>query len=284
MGGVLGISCLQAAPVSFYGQSGNHSALNGALDGVDVADQLGLSPYDGFIGQLALIPADPTLLSYVTAGTAGMITADGGGAFSDLRGLAGFCIDSETTFLTSSGTGFSQLHGYEAHNFSSADSRYLSDGVNFYLAGGLKKAAYLLETFYGDAHGGGDEEAAALQAAIWDVLYDSSHGVGLNDGNYYLRTNAGNRSARNTANAVANQANDWLDAAAAANWGGTGYDPANRVIFWLDPEDTQLNQSIITLNPGNWQTVAVPEPGAPAMLAGGLGFLLLLRRRGWSPG
>lgn len=279
LGGILGISCLQAAPSSFFAQSGNHSSLNGALDGTTVADQLGLSPYDGFVGELALIPVDSSALASVPSGTAGMITADNGGTFSNRRGLAGFCIDSETGFLTSSSSSSSQHRSYEALSFSSANARYLSEGTHYYLADGLKRAAYLLENFYNSAHNGSDVEAAALQSAIWEVLYDSNPNVSLNQGNYFIRTDVGNNSAKNTAKDVAAQANSWLTAAKNANWGGSTYDPANRVLFWLDPNNSQLNQSIITLNPANWTPTPVPEAEGVALFAGSFGLLLLVRRR-----
>lgn len=281
--GILGASCLDATPVSFWSQSGSNSSVNEALDGMTVADQLGLNPYNGYIGEMVLMPTDLNTLAALAADTAGIVTADNGGTFSGKRGLAAFCIDSETSFKTSAS--LAQTYSYEAFTFSAANSRYLDENVPYYNSNGLKRAAYLLENNYSAAHAGGNTQAAALQAAIWEVLYDADPSVTLGSGEYYIRTNTGNSSAKARAVEVRDQANAWLEAASAAQWGGDSYDPAKRVMFWLDPTAVNLDQSVITLNPGS-SFQAIPEPRSEILIAGALGMTLLFRRRlrGQSPG
>lgn len=274
--GILGASCLDATPVSFWSQSGSDSSVNGALDGMTVADRLGLNSYNGYIGEMVLMPTDPNTLAALAANTAGIVTADNGGTFSGKRGLVAFCIDSETGFNASAS--LAQTYSYEAYAFAAANSRYLNENVLYYNPDGLKRAAYLLENNYSAAHAGGNTEAAALQAAIWEVLYDADPSVTLGSGDYYIRTDAGNNKAKAQAVQVRDQANAWLAAASAAQWGGASYDPANRVTFWLNPTAVNLNQSVITLNPGG-SSQAVPEPRSEVLIAGALGMMLLFRRR-----
>ena len=274
---LVGASCLHAAPINYWSQAGNHSTVNGALDGATVADQLGLNSYNGFIGELVVMPTDASRLSGVASGTSGMVTADSDGIFSGKRGLAGYCIDSATSFNVSTSLG--ETYTYESYSYVAANARYLSENVAYYNDGGLKRAAYLMETFYATAHTGGDLEAAALQAAIWEVLYDGTPSVTLNSGDYFIRTNTGNNAARNLAAQVRNQANTWLGSAAAAGWGGASYDPGNNVLFWLNPTALNINQSIITLNPTGSAITAVPEPRSWVVIAAGVGMLGLVRRR-----
>jgi hypothetical protein len=160
-----------------------------------------------------------------------------------------------------------------------ANARYLSESVTYYNDGGLKRAAYLMETFFATAHAGGGTEAAALHAVIWEVLDDETPNVSLNHGDHFIRTDPGNNPAKKLAAQVPDRANIWLGNAAAAHWGGAADDPGNHMLFWLNPTALSLNQGVITLNPEASTFSAVPEPDSSAMIAGGLAMVVLLRRR-----
>lgn len=281
LGLFLGVPALHAQ-VQFWTASGNSSDVNGALDGRTVADRLGANSYNGYVGEMILMPSDPNYLGGLAPDAPGIVEADSDGAYAGVRGMVGFCIDSETAFQVSSGA--LDLKTYVPHDFAAANSRYngvnngSGNGVPFYRDGGLLRAAYLIDKFYEAAHAAGDTEAAALQAAIWEVLYDANPSVSTGDGNYYVRNNTGSFATNTVSNSIIAITNTWFTAANADNWGGSGYDPTGRVIFWLDPTDTDNNQSIITLNPFQG-VVPIPEPGTPMVLALGAALLLFRRQR-----
>jgi hypothetical protein len=228
---------------------------------------------------MILMPTDPNLLGGLAPNAPGLVVADAGGTYSGVRGIVGFCIDSETSFQTSSSN--ADVKTYVAHSYTAANSRYngvnngSGNGVPFYRDGGLLRAAYLMDKFYESAHAAGETEAAALQAAIWEVLYDANPDVETGNGNYYVRNNTSNSGTNAVSNSIIAITDTWFATANADNWGGSGYDPTGRVLFWLDPTDTDFNQSIITLNP--WQSV--PEPSVSLTLCIGFGLGLLSRRR-----
>lgn len=229
-----------------------------------------------------LTPTDPNFLGGLAPDAPGLIEGDADGAYSGVRGIVGFCIDSETGFRNSSSR--TDFNSYVPLDYTEANSRYnginngSGNGVAFYRDGGLLRAAYLMDKFFESAHAGGDTRAAALQTAIWEVLYDGNASVDTGDGNYYVRNNTGDSGTDNISNNIIGITDGWFAQAEADNWGGPGYDPTDRVIFWLDPTDTDNNQSIITLNPFEGP-VPVPESGSAFLLAVGAMALVLKRDR-----
>lgn len=264
-----------SAQVDFWSISGQSVEVTAVVDGYDVADRLGSNDYNGYVGELVIAPTDPSLLGGLPASTLGIIETSSGGAYDSVRGLVGFCIDSETGFQTSSGLLDSK--SYMALNYEEANSRYIEDGVSQYRPGSLLRAAYLIDRFYEEVHAGGDLEAAALQTAIWEVMYDATPNVGTGIGNYYVRNNTRNGTLNARSNEIIAQTTLWFNEAEADNWGGAGYDPSNRVIFWVDPNNANNNQSIITLNPGNSITT-VPEMDTVVLSVIGIPLLLIRRR------
>lgn len=260
----------------FNSISGVNSATDDAIDGWAVSDEFLGSPFQGYAGELSLIFANPEDVPGGIGTPRGTFRGDLGGAYSDQLGLVVFCIDPNIQFPNSANP--SQSFTYAAHGLEAAEGRYLSEGVAGYRAGGLLRAAYMIETFYDQAHAGGDLEAAALQAAIWEVLTDGTPDLSLGQGNYFLRDNTGSSGSNLRSQQMISLTNSWFANAVAANWGGAGYDPGNRVAFWLDPSNIQANQSVISLNPDPASMALVPEPGSGLLVMVG-GLMLSSRRR-----
>ena len=269
-------SPLCAQNLEFNRVSGVNPDTDGAIDGWSVADQFNGQAYSGYVGELSLIFANSGDYPANFGEARGAFTADAGGSYSGIPGLVVFCIDSTSPFDTSSFPGDSSF--YQPMNLQGANQRFLAEGVEGYLNGGLLRAAYLLETFYDIAHNGSDAEAAALQAAIWEVLTDITPDLSPNSGNYFLRTESEQASpllAQRTAQMLA-ITDAWFAAAEADDWGGPSYDPGDRVAFWLDPNDVNEQQSVISLNPASSGITLVPEPSVMYLVF--LGFLAALRR------
>ena len=266
---------LASAQEEFWSISGQSAEVTNAVDGYVVADHLGSNNYNGYVGQLVIAPSNPSLLGGLPASTPGIIETSSGGTYQSVRGLVGFCIDSETAFQTSSG--LADTKSYVGLDFAGANSRYIEDGVSQYRPGSLMRAAYLIDRYYEQVHAGGDLEAAALQTAIWEVLYDAAPNVATGAGNYYVRNNTGNATTDGRSNAIIALTSTWFAEAATDNWGGAGYDPSDRVIFWVDPNNANNNQSIITLNPGTAITT-IPELDTTVLMLLGVPLLLLRRR------
>lgn len=265
---------LEAVVLEFHSFTGLSASVDGSLDGTTVADQYGGNQYTSYVGSLGLVFADQSLVDEILGTPTGTIRGDAGGAQTGALGLMGFCIDSETSFGVTGGGNESFF--YEPMSWELAEARYLSEGVGGYLVDGLRKAAYLLESYFAAAAGGGDLEAAAMQAAIWEVLTDADPNLNDGRGNYFLRSNTGDAVLNQRSGEIAALTSQWFAEAEAAGWGGAGYDPLDRVLFWLDPKSTSLNQSVITLNPN--LLAAVPEPTVPVLLLGGLGLAWRRRR------
>ncbi|QTN31300.1 hypothetical protein HZ994_02805 [Akkermansiaceae bacterium] len=273
---VLFSSPFVTAQLEFWSISGQSADVDGAVDGLQVPDHLGGNNYNGYVGQLVIMPTDPSLMGGLTPSAPGLVEGDTGGTYQQVRGIAVFCIDSETAFLTSANQ--SVTHTYVGSDFATANSRYINEGVSQYRPGALLRAAYLIDRFYDQVHAAGDIEAAALQTAIWEVLYDAAPDVETGQGNYYVRNNTGNSVLDGRANQIIAITDGWFASAASDNWGGPGYDPTDRVIFWIDPTNPNNNQSVISLNP--WDgPVPVPELGTSIAFSFGLMIALLRRRR-----
>lgn len=122
--------------------------------------------------------------------------------------------------------------------------------------GGAAKAAYLLNTFSQAIRTGGTAvQAAALQVAIWEAIYDPV--LDLSNGNFQLITEPWAISGQATALAIYNQASQYLQSL------GTGQ-YANATAIWLDAPV-----------PGQDQITSVPEPAALLLL--GIGALVAAR-------
>ena len=273
------ISNSQAAQtLAFLSDKGTSTDVNEALRGVTIPDSLSGNDYYGYVGELILIPQDSGILAEATADTKGIATSDADGIFGGARGFVGFCIDSETPFLTSSSLG--ETFAYQPLSFEAANARFQTDSVDQYLNGGLKRAAYMIETFYDAASAGGDFEAGALQISIWGALYDIDPDVSTGSGNYYVRNTIGSPQTQSTSNDLINLVNGWYSQAAADDWGGPDYNPDENVVFWVDPDDATSNQSIITLRVDGTPVDFVPEPGVSLTLLSSLSMLMLIRCRG----
>ncbi len=119
-----------------------------------------------------------------------------------------------------------------------------------YTSNGVAQASWLFNTYSGAVHAAASGiQAAALQVAIWEVLYDSSHS--LTTGNVIVSSTA----------AILNQANTYLTALAGASYEGS----TSTVLF------TNAGQNQVT-NP-------VPEPSTVLLLGVGLIFAATLGRK-----
>lgn len=244
-----------------------------------MADHYGSSDYSGFVGQLGLVFEDQTAFAGLTSVPEGTFIGDVADIYAGQYGLTVFCIDSETLFQ---GSGTNTPQTYAAHSYQQAEVRYTLEGVSGYTAGGLRRAAYLLESFYWDAMDGGDLGASTLQSALWEVLTDTVPSLSFGQGNYYLRNNTSNTTFNNRANQMLVLSSSWFAQAEAEDWGGSNYDPGDRVVFWLDPNSVFSNQSVISLNPilQGQPLLSVPEPSSSLLvLLGAFSSLIGFRRR-----
>ncbi|MGE3507316.1 MAG: PEP-CTERM sorting domain-containing protein [Vicinamibacterales bacterium] len=117
-------------------------------------------------------------------------------------------------------------------------------------ANGGAAAAWLFNTYASAVHAAGSAvQAAALQVAMWEVLYDSTAILG--SGNVIL----------NTTGAIMSQANAYLAALAGSSYQGS----SATVLFTSNGQD-QI-------------TSRVPEPATVMLLGAGLLLALSFRRR-----
>ncbi len=268
-------SPLSAAIYQVEPVSGQVGSVNGSLNGWSVADHYGTSNYQGFIGDLGLMFVDDGSLPPIDTQSAGIFTGDSGDTYDGRLGINAFCIDSETGFV---GAGSGTVVEYSAHSLGAAEARYLAEGVDGYRAGGLKRAAYLVQNYYEASRASGDLGASALQAAIWEVLTDEVASVATGDGNYYVRDNTSNGTLNSRSTQVVSLTSQWFNEAEIADWGGEDYDPGDDVVFWLDPEGLSENQSVISLNPWGAELSVVPEPALAMLVVFGMAPLVRRRR------
>lgn len=261
---------------TFEAVSGYLTSANGALDGWTVADHYSGNNYQGYVGQMGLVFADQGSVPSGIGTPGGTFQGDAGDLYSGELGLVVFCIDSETPFQQ---VGTQQAQIYQAHDLATAEARYLNEGVAGYLAGGLKRAAYLMDQHYADAVAAGDLGSAALQSAIWEVLTDLTPNLSTGSGNYYVRNNTSNATYNDRANQMVALTNSWFSAANSANWGGESWTPASKVVFWIDPDQAGLRQSVISLNPAELNLTVVPEPSAAMLCVAGMAMGCGRRRR-----
>lgn len=259
----------------FNSVSGVNSATDDSIDGWSISDSFLGDEFSGYSGELALIFANDEDVPGGIGTPRGTFRGDTGAAYAGRLGLVVFCADPSTEFRSSSSP--SVKFTYEAHSLASAERRYLTEGVSGYRAGGLLRAAYLIENFYDQAHAAGDAQAASLQSAIWEVLTDTTPSLSPGEGNYFLRNDTGLAVIDLRSDEMIAVTNSWFAAAIADDWGGPSYDPGNRVAFWLDPTNVNLNQSVISLNPDTDALILVPEPSSALLVM--LGGLMLVGRR-----
>lgn len=256
---------------------------NDALDGdSSLADHWYSQNYDGAVGELGLNFADQSTLSGVGLpnGTYRGDTTGSDQARANQLGLFGYCIASDDSFPNSNSNGSTvyTLYGYTP---TEAETRYRAEVAN-YRSNSLMRAAYLMEMYGQTAHNAtgasGDTLTAALQVAIWEVLYDASPNVSEGSGNYYVRTSSGDGTQRSEATAIRDQANAYLNQASSNNWGGANYDPTGKVMVWMDPTNANNFQSVITLAPDLSMLKPVPEASVAIMALGAAGLLFRRRR------
>jgi hypothetical protein len=273
---LLTCSAVQAQMFQFNGLSGVNTDTNDSLDGWTIADRYGGTSYSGYAGEMALLFSNDGDVSSGLGVPRGTFVGNATGSYAGKLGLVVFCTDSNTGFRESSHVG--ELFSYEAHSLASAESRYLAEGVGGYRSGGLRRAAYMIENYYDAAHSAGDLAAAALQAAIWEVLTDDVPSLSPDEGNYFLRNNTLQSVLNLRMNQMIALTDTWFADAVADGWGGPGYDPGSRVAFWLDPTNIHLNQTVISLNPDAMSLTLIPEPSSGLLMMFG-GLMTAMRRR-----
>lgn len=276
--------CLGLGPVSaqstgtydFLPVSGGNSAANAALDGFRIYDTFRGSAGQAYAGEMGLVFADQSAYTG-TQTPANTFRADADGPLPDQLGLWGYCVDITSPWRDNT----TQSRQFRATTIADADLLYRQQGVTGYLAGGLHRAAYLVDSYSATVKDQDQYAAAALQAAIWEVLYDANPSVTEGAGNYFVRNHLGTSQLSNDMTHVQTLANGYLSTAAANQWGAGSFDPANRVVVWM-PTDLQASsfQSLLTVNPQELPVQyggPIPEPGTLALAL--LSPVLLFRRR-----
>lgn len=249
----------------FLPVSGGNPAVDAALDGITVYDSFRGEQSHAYAGEMGLVFADQG--AYTGSQTpANTFRTDTEGPLSNQLGLWGYCVDWSSPWKDST----TQSRLFRATTVAEADQIYQAQGVAGYSAGGLFRAAYLIDSYASYVNTQNHIAAAALQAAIWEVLYDANPSVSQGQGTYFLRNQLPNSDLAATMSEVLNLANGYLSAAESENWGYGSFDANNRVVVWMTTDlQTSSFQSLLTVNPQGLPVQygdPVPEPGS-ALLA-----------------
>jgi hypothetical protein len=217
------------------------------------------------VGALALLSAVPATVNAATLDFTGVGKADIV-SISGLRTVTAYAGELNWDWLGTPPAGFSQsLYTYcvdvlnnEADPQSNVAVRSTDDmtpvSSPYSAAGAGAKIAWLVNTYAAGIHSSGtNQQAAGLQLAIWETLYDSS----LNTFN--LSSGAFSVSA---SSATIGWATTYLTNLYSSS-GHTG------VAAWLDSPGNNVGQDQVT---------SVPEPATVALLMLAVGALFTLRR------
>jgi PEP-CTERM motif len=160
---------------------------------------------------------------------------------------AGFSSDSIYTYCVDA-TSYLQ----DPQTVTARSTNLLATGSGGAAAGG--RVGWLIDTYAASVHAtGSNDDAAALQIAIWEALYDSTEG--LSSGAFQLLTTG----------AIHDKAQAYLDALYSV--GGGGYHTATAT--WLD---TNAGQDQVVLTP-------TPEPGSIMLFGSALAYMASRRRK-----
>jgi PEP-CTERM motif len=210
------------------------------------------------VGAVALLCLTPSAANAATLDFTGMGKAEIVNISGSLRTVTAYAGELDWNWLGTPPAGFSQsLYTYCVDILNNeADPQYdvtvrstddMTPATSPYSAAGAgAKIAWLVNTYAASIHSSGtNEQAAGLQIAIWETLYDSNlGGFNLASGQFIVSASVGTMT--------------WATTYLASLAGNTGH------AAWLDSPGNGTGQDQVT----------VPEPSTLAllMLAGGLLF------------
>ena len=228
--------------------------------------------WDRTVAMNNVAPGSPTFASNVRAGGFSGTASDftGADAWVNSTSLLTYCVEFTQSFSLPSGnmanyslvSGASYTHWGLASGAAAANDRL---AIAARLGGLMTHVSGLT----GNAAIDTSEESAAVQLAIWEIIYETPVGVGLNlsNGNLYeTRSSDTNTSIRTLAN-------DLL--------GGSANTQSDFDVFVLSRDGSQ--DFIALREKAGRQNEEVPEPGAMGLslaALGAMGVALRRRRRG----